>query len=116
MFYHIIYPLSERFFSLNVFRYITVRSFLAFAIALIFSILWGKTFIQWVKKHQFGQIVREDGPKEHYKKQGTPTFGGALIFSGLVLALGLCGNFSSVVLCCDLYCGHFIFSAGLYRR
>ena len=96
MLYHLLFPLSEEISFFNVFRYITVRSFLAFTLALLFSILWGKKFIRLMKKKQFGQIVRDDGPESHYKKQGTPTLGGVLIFASLAGSLLLCGNFQAL--------------------
>ena len=96
MLYHFLYPLSVDISFLNVFRYITARSFLAFALALFFSIFWGKKFIAFIRKKEFGQVVRSDGPEAHYKKRGTPTFGGVFIFASLSGALFLCGNFNAV--------------------
>ena len=96
MFYHLLYPLSSDISFFNVFRYITVRSFLAFALALFFSILWGKKFIVLMHARQFGQVVRGDGPQSHYKKRGTPTMGGVFIFASLTSALVLCGNFEAL--------------------
>ena len=78
---------------LNVLRYITTRSFLAFSFAFLFSIILGKRFILSAKKRNIGQVVREDGPESHYKKQGTPTSGGIFIFTSMSLAIMLCGNF-----------------------
>ncbi|MCY4644787.1 MAG: phospho-N-acetylmuramoyl-pentapeptide-transferase [Bacteriovoracales bacterium] len=95
MLYHILYPLNAEISFFNIFRYITVRSFFAFALALLFSILLGKKFINFMQKHQFGQIVRDDGPQSHYKKRGTPTLGGILIFSALTFSLVLCGNWQA---------------------
>ena len=96
MLYHLLYPLSSDISFFNVFRYITVRSFLAFALSLFFSIIWGKKFIGFMHKKQYGQIVRDDGPKSHYKKRGTPTLGGVFIFASLTSALALCGNFEAL--------------------
>lgn len=95
MFYHILYPLSESVHYLNVFRYITFRSFLAFAIASVVSIFWGKRFIAYMKLKQFGQSIREDGPESHFKKKGTPTLGGVFIVGSILVACLLAGNYSS---------------------
>jgi phospho-N-acetylmuramoyl-pentapeptide-transferase len=95
MLYHWLYPLSQKFQLLNVFKYITTRSFTAFIIATLISIFWGKKFIAYMKLRQFGQIIREEGPETHKKKKGTPTFGGVFILGSAVIACGICGNFVS---------------------
>jgi phospho-N-acetylmuramoyl-pentapeptide-transferase len=95
MLYHWLYPLSQNILVFNVFKYITFRSFLAFIVATIISILWGKHFIALMKLKQFGQSIREEGPESHKKKQGTPTFGGVFILGSAFFACLLCGNFSS---------------------
>ena len=48
-----------------------------------------------MQKKQFGQVVRGDGPRSHYQKQGTPTLGGIFIFGSLVFSLAVCGNFAA---------------------
>jgi len=94
--YHFLYPLSEKITLLNVFKYITFRSFIAFAIATIVSIIWGKKFIAYMKVKQFGQSIRTDGPESHFKKAGTPTLGGVFILGSIFLAAIVCGNFTSM--------------------
>ncbi len=103
MFYHLLYPLSESVSFFNVFRYITYRSFLAFMIAVIFSIAFGKWFIEFMRSRQFGQVVRNDGPTEHLKKVGTPTMGGIFILSAVSIAVFLCGNFHSMPVLITLF-------------
>ena len=95
MLYHLIYPLSGDIAIFNVFRYITFRSFLAFFIAAIVSVFWGKRFIAYMKLKQFGQTIREDGPESHFKKRGTPTLGGIFIIGSILISCALAGNFSS---------------------
>lgn len=95
MLYHWLYPLSQSSHVLNIFKYITFRSFLAFLIATVVSIFWGKRFIAYMKLRQFGQIIRDEGPESHKKKKGTPTFGGVFILGSAVLACAICGNFLS---------------------
>lgn len=72
----------------NLFRYITFRAGGAFFTALVFGFVFGKPLINALRRRQqFGQPIREDGPESHVKtKQGTPTMGGLLILSALVLA------------------------------
>ena len=95
MFYHLLYPLSEDFSFFNVFRYITFRSFLAFVIASVVSIIWGKKFIAYMKLKQFGQSIREDGPESHFKKRGTPTLGGIFIIGSVLISCLFVGNYTS---------------------
>jgi phospho-N-acetylmuramoyl-pentapeptide-transferase len=93
MLYHFLYPLRDAFFGFNVFRYITFRSAGAVLTALIITFLLGPSMIAWLRRLKVGQQVRDDGPKTHLNKQGTPTMGGLLIIAALV---------SSVVLWSDL--------------
>ena len=93
MLYHLLYPLRDAFFGFNVFRYITFRSAGAVLTALILSFLLGPSMIAWLRRLKVGQQVRDDGPKTHLSKQGTPTMGGLLIIAALV---------SSVLLWSDL--------------
>lgn len=83
MLYHLLYPLSKTFTALNVFKYITFRSAGAVLTALIVSFLFGKPVIAWLRRLKVGQHVRDDGPKTHLSKQGTPTMGGILIIIAL---------------------------------
>lgn len=95
MLYHLLYPLSDQFFLFNIFRYITFRTVVAFLIATVFSIVWGKYFIRFMQKKQFGQIIRADGPESHLKKAGTPTMGGVFIIGSILFSLLFTGNFES---------------------
>jgi phospho-N-acetylmuramoyl-pentapeptide-transferase len=95
MLYHLLYPLSQSVSAFNVFRYITFRSIAAFIVATFISIIWGKSFIAFMKRKQFGQVVRDDGPKSHLKKAGTPTMGGIFILGSVFVAMLVCGNFNS---------------------
>lgn len=79
MFYQWLYSLSNEFSPFNVFRYITVRTFISFFTAFFLCVIWGPYFIQRLKDKHFGQSIRDDGPQTHKKKSGTPTMGGGLI-------------------------------------
>ena len=79
MLYHLLYPLSHLVKFFNVFKYISFRTILAFLVGAIISVLWGSSFINFMKTKQFGQIIRDDGPESHFKKRGTPTMGGVVI-------------------------------------
>jgi phospho-N-acetylmuramoyl-pentapeptide-transferase len=55
------------------------RVLVAALVAMIIAILSGPTFIAFLRKNEFGQHIREEGPERHREKQGTPTMGGLLI-------------------------------------
>jgi phospho-N-acetylmuramoyl-pentapeptide-transferase len=79
---------GDPFSVLNVFRYITFRTAGATMTALVFVFLFGPTIIAALKLRQGkGQPIREDGPPSHLlTKKGTPTMGGLMILSGVVVA------------------------------
>jgi phospho-N-acetylmuramoyl-pentapeptide-transferase len=62
------------------------RVLVAALVALIISILAGPTFITFLRRNEFGQHIREEGPEHHSAKQGTPTMGGLLIVFAAALA------------------------------
>lgn len=78
--------LRDIWFPLNVFQYITFRSGGAFLTALIIMLLFGQRFIDLVKRWEITQSIREYGPQSHLKKSGTPTMGGLLMLTALVIA------------------------------
>jgi phospho-N-acetylmuramoyl-pentapeptide-transferase len=73
------------FHLFRVFRYLTFRTAFASLTALLITLFIGPWVIQKLRKFQIGQFVRDDGPKSHLKKTGTPTMGGVLIIIAIVL-------------------------------
>ena len=84
MIYHLLYPLHTSFAAFNVFRYITFRTIYASLTAFLICFLLGPWVIRKLSLMQVGQYIREDGPKDHQKKAGTPTMGGVLIIAAVV--------------------------------
>ncbi len=78
---------SDRISVLNVFRYLTVRTGGAMITALVFVFLFGPAIINQLRlKQGKGQPIRTDGPQSHLvTKIGTPTMGGLMILSGIVV-------------------------------
>jgi len=70
----------------NVFSYLTLRAIIAAMSALSIALLVGPRMIARLTRGQIGQVVRDDGPKTHFSKAGTPTMGGALIIVAIVVA------------------------------
>lgn len=78
--------LRELHSGFNLFQYITVRAILAALTALAISLLAGPATIRMLSARQIGQTVRDDGPRTHLAKAGTPTMGGALIILAVLAA------------------------------
>jgi phospho-N-acetylmuramoyl-pentapeptide-transferase len=80
--------LADSFIGFNLFRYITFRAGGAFFTALVFGFVFGRPLIELLRRRQRrGQPIRSDGPESHLlTKQGTPTMGGLLILSALVVS------------------------------
>ena len=85
LYYLFFYVLRPYFSPLNVFRYITVRTAVASLTALVLSLLLGPWVIERLRDMQVKQYIREEGPKAHQKKAGTPTMGGVLIVATIVI-------------------------------
>jgi phospho-N-acetylmuramoyl-pentapeptide-transferase len=63
----------------RIFRYLTFRTAFASLTALFTALIIGPLVINRLRDFQIGQFIREEGPKAHQKKAGTPTMGGLLI-------------------------------------
>ena len=85
LYYLFFYLLRPHFSPLNVFRYITVRTAMASTSALLLSLLMGPWVIERLRDLQVKQYIREEGPKGHQKKAGTPTMGGVLIVAAIII-------------------------------
>jgi phospho-N-acetylmuramoyl-pentapeptide-transferase len=82
LFYYVLHPYWS---PLNVFRYITVRTALASLTALFISLALGPWVIRRLRAMQIGQYIREEGPQRHQAKAGTPTMGGLLIVTSIII-------------------------------
>ena len=74
----------------NLIRYQTFRAGAALMTALVIGLIIGPRFINMLRVRQGkGQPIREDGPKTHFAKRGTPTMGGLMILTSLVISMVL---------------------------
>lgn len=87
--------IAEDIRAFNVFSYITLRTMLAALTALIISFLIGPTMIRSLTARKIGQSVRDDGPQSHLAKAGTPTMGGALILTAVIITTLLWADLSN---------------------
>jgi phospho-N-acetylmuramoyl-pentapeptide-transferase len=85
MLYHLLYELRDVFVGFGVFRYITFRTAFAALTALLISLILGPWLIQRMRGIKLGQFIREEGPKSHQSKAGTPTMGGILILVAIII-------------------------------
>lgn len=95
MLYHLLYPLHTQISAFNVFRYITFRTIYASLTAFLICFLLGPWVIRKLDSMRIGQYIREDGPKNHHKKAGTPTMGGILIIFAIVVSVLLWANLTN---------------------
>ena len=69
-----------------VFRYVSLARHVCRSLTSLFLCIWlGPWLIQKLREFQIGQHIRDDGPKSHQKKAGTPTMGGVLIIISIVI-------------------------------
>ena len=69
----------------RIFRYVTFRTAFASLTALFTAMIVGPLVIGRLRDFQIGQFIREEGPKAHQKKAGTPTMGGLLIVIAIIV-------------------------------
>lgn len=92
MLYQLLTSLKDSFSFLNMFEYITFRAASAAITALLISFLIGPWIIHILQSHQIGEEIRQSGPESHLKKKGTPTMGGLIILSAVLLPSLLFGD------------------------
>jgi phospho-N-acetylmuramoyl-pentapeptide-transferase len=86
MLYLLLYPLHTEFSIFNVFRYLSFRLIYAALTAFALVIVLGPPVIRALQSYGVGQRIREEGPRRHQVKGGTPTMGGILILFAVVIS------------------------------
>jgi phospho-N-acetylmuramoyl-pentapeptide-transferase len=93
MLYWLFYEkLFRHFTPFRVFQYTTFRTAFAALTSLFLCLALGPWLIAKLREFQIGQYIREEGPKSHMKKAGTPTMGGILIIISIVIPTLLWAN------------------------
>ena len=77
--------------NFQVFEYITLQ-ILSIITALLISLILGPLIINKFHINNMSEVIREDGPSSHFSKSGTPTMGGLLILSSLLISTLLWAN------------------------
>ncbi len=73
------------FVGAGVFQYISFRAALALIFSLIISLVFGKRIIEFIRRKQIGETIRELGLEGQTKKAGTPTMGGLIIIAAILI-------------------------------
>jgi phospho-N-acetylmuramoyl-pentapeptide-transferase len=79
----------------RIFRYLTFRTAFASLTAMFTGLIIGPLVINRLREFQIGQYIREEGPKAHQKKAGTPTMGGILIVISVIVPTLLWADLSN---------------------
>jgi len=90
-----LHTLSPYWAVLNVTRYITFRTAAASLTALAIGLFVGPVMIRKLREFQIGQVIRQEGPATHRTKAGTPTMGGLLILTSVIVPTLLWANLAS---------------------
>ncbi|MCD6062304.1 MAG: phospho-N-acetylmuramoyl-pentapeptide-transferase [Flavipsychrobacter sp.] len=98
MLYYLFTYLREHFglFGAGVFYYITFRTAMAIMLSLFITTVWGKQMINYLQRKQIGETVRDLGLAGEKTKRGTPTMGGLIILSGILIPTLLFSRFINV--------------------
>jgi phospho-N-acetylmuramoyl-pentapeptide-transferase len=89
---------------LNLARYLTFRAGASIVTALFIGLIIGPRFIGWLRVRQGkGQPIRTDGPQTHLAKRGTPTMGGLMILTALMISVLLWMNIASIYIWACLF-------------
>jgi len=87
----------------GVFQYISFRAAAAVITSLIISLLFGKRWIKYLNRRQVGEIVRDLGLEGQIEKQGTPTMGGLIILTSIVVPTLLFTDLANVYILLMLF-------------
>ncbi len=87
MLYYLLVPLRDELALGNLMRYITFRAAGSAVTALLICLLLGPLFIRKLRQLQIGEEIRNDGPKTHLSKAGTPSMGGILLLLSVVVPM-----------------------------
>ncbi|MBE6207250.1 MAG: phospho-N-acetylmuramoyl-pentapeptide-transferase [Rikenellaceae bacterium] len=87
MFYHLFKYLDEAFNlpGSGVFQYISFRSAAAIIVALLIGIIFGRAIIDYLRRRQIGEDIRDLGLEGQLQKRGTPTMGGVIILLSILV-------------------------------
>ncbi|WP_440930208.1 phospho-N-acetylmuramoyl-pentapeptide-transferase [Candidatus Pelagibacter sp.] len=104
MLYNFILNFVDIFSFLNVFKYLTFRTGLSVFTSLVIVLFIGNPFIRFFSTRRYTDPIRDDGPSDHIiKKIGTPTMGGLIILTGLILSVLMWADLTNIYVLFALY-------------
>ena len=104
MLYNFILNFVDTFSFLNVFKYLTFRAGLSVFTSLVIVLFIGNPFIKFFSTRRYTDPIRDDGPSDHIiKKIGTPTMGGLIILTGLILSVLMWADLTNIYVLFALY-------------
>ena len=111
MLYHL-FDYLNKFFDIpgaGMMHYLSFRSVMAVVTALLIVIFFGKSIIKALQRHQIGESIRDLGLQGQLEKKGTPTMGGIIIISAIVIPVLLFARLDNIytilMLVATLWCG-----------
>ncbi|MBR1991812.1 MAG: phospho-N-acetylmuramoyl-pentapeptide-transferase [Bacteroidales bacterium] len=87
---------TKNFPGAGVFQYISFRAAIAFVLSLIIAMVFGKSFINFLRKKQIGETIRDLGLAGQSEKAGTPTMGGLLIIAAILIPVLLLNRLDNI--------------------
>ncbi len=98
MLYHLFDYLQENYNTpgAGLFQYISFRAALSIIISLLISMVFGGKLINWLRKKQVGETVRDLGLEGQIQKQGTPTMGGLIILASILIPTLLFADLTNI--------------------
>lgn len=87
---------TKNFPGAGVFQYISFRAAIAFVLSLIIAMVFGKSFINSLRKKQIGETIRDLGLAGQSEKAGTPTMGGLLIIAAILIPVLLLNRLDNI--------------------
>lgn len=88
----------------GVFQFITFRVTMAIILSLVISMIFGKRLVNYLKKKQIGETIRDLGLQGEEKKKGTPTMGGLIILAAILIPTLLFARLENVYIILILIC------------
>ena len=80
----------------SLFQFLSFRSAFAVLISLLFTLIFGKNIINFLKEKQVGETIRDLGLSGQEEKEGTPSMGGIIIISGILIPVILLARIDNI--------------------
>ena len=80
----------------SLFQFLSFRSAFAIVISLLFTLIFGKNIIKFLKEKQVGESIRDLGLSGQKEKEGTPSMGGIIIISGILIPVFLLAKIDNI--------------------